>query len=138
MTKILIIGCGDVGYRVARQWRQRGHPVCGVVRSRERAEVLRAAGISPIEADLDDPGGSPALPADGAVVYYFAPPPPDGDGDPRLARAIDHMAGPPARLIYISTSGVYGDRRGQWVTEETPVSPASPAAAAGAGRPSRR
>lgn len=128
MTSVLIIGCGDVGCRVGRVWRGRRLPVRGLVRSAARAEALREAGISPIRADLDDDGALPALPADGAVLYYFAPPSPDEEGDPRLDRIIARIEGRPERVVYISTSGVYGDRRGQWVTEDTPVSPATPRA----------
>ena len=55
-----------------------------------------------------------------AVLYTC---PPDGPGDPRLQRFLTALPHPPARFVYISTTGVYGDCRGAVVTEETPVNP---------------
>jgi len=122
----LIIGCGDVGYRTALQWRRRGFPVSAVVRSIAGADRLRQAGILAQSSDLDEPDALGPVQADDAVVYYFAPPPPHGSGDPRLARFLDRIRGQHLRqLIYISTSGIYGDCRGEWVTEDTPANPAT-------------
>lgn len=115
-----------MGYRTAQQWRRRGFPVSALVRSVSSAERLRAAGILAQAVDLDDPGALGPVQAEDAVVYYFAPPPPHGGEDPRLAMFLDRVrASHPRQLIYISTSGVYGDCRGAWVTEDAPANPAT-------------
>jgi len=83
-TDMPIIGCGDIGERVARLERSEGHAVAGLVRSEKSARRLRAAGIQPITADLDSPASLNNLPVKDAVVYYFAPPPGKGVTDPRM------------------------------------------------------
>ena len=92
-----------------------------------------AAGLSrsPIESnkpfyrfDFDAPGPFPlVLPGNHAVLYTC---PPDGGTDQRLQQFLTALPATPARFVYISTTGVYGDCRGATVTEETPVNPGSP------------
>ncbi len=117
---MLIIGCGDVGRRYLRS----GTAVTGVVRSEASAGSLKQQGIEAMRVDLDqDP--LPPLPSRDDGVFYFAPPPVQGAADPRVARVLEAFRrdGPPRRLVYISTTGVYGDCRGEWVDEERPVNP---------------
>ncbi|MDY6979890.1 MAG: SDR family oxidoreductase [Pseudomonadota bacterium] len=121
--QVFIIGCGDVGTRVARLWQAAGVPVTGLARHGER---LTAAGITAYPADLDEPTSLTDLPVDQALVYYFAPPPRQGQSDPRMThflQALDQHGSRPARIVYISTSGVYGDRQGAIVTEHTDPNP---------------
>ena len=118
---VLIVGCGYIGRRVAALLQAQQCLVTAIVRSPESVVELKALGISGIRADLD--AGIPAVAAD--VIYYFAPPPRDGDQDTRMARflaAID-KARPPRRIVYISTSAVYGDCNGAWITEQQPLNP---------------
>jgi nucleoside-diphosphate-sugar epimerase len=125
VTDVLIIGCGDIGERVARLERSEGRSVAGLVRSQGSARRLRAAGIQPITADLDDPTSLNNFPIKDAVVYYFAPPPAAGVTDPRLEAFVASMTpfNLPKRIVLISTTGVYGDCRGEWVTEDRPPNP---------------
>jgi len=61
------------------------------------------------------------------AVLYFAPPQPEGDRDLRMQaflRLLDTRV-PPRRMVYISTSAVYGDCQGAWITESQPVNPAT-------------
>ena len=124
-TDVLIVGCGDIGARVAGLEHDAGRSVAGLVRTEESARRLRDAGIEPIRGDLDVPSSLGDLPIKDAVVYYFAPPPGKGVTDPRMQAFISVLAPPdmPARVILISTTGVYGDCRGEWVTEERPPNP---------------
>jgi len=124
-TDVLIIGCGDIGERVARLERSEGRAVAGLVRSEKSARRLRAAGIQPITGDLDAPASLNNLPVKDAVVYYFAPPPGEGVTDPRMEAFASAMIAPnlPQRVVLISTTGVYGDCRGEWVTEDRPPNP---------------
>lgn len=121
----IIIGCGYVGLRVAMAERARGNAVLAVTRNADQIERLRQAGIDARAADLDRPESLSGLPLAGAVVYYFAPPPAEGHSDPRLAaflNAIEADANPRA-VVLISTTGVYGDCAGDWVTEDRAPAP---------------
>jgi len=134
----LIIGCGDVGRRIAalcaKDWR-----VYGLVRSAGSLAKVRAAGAVPLAADA--PRRRPQDLA--ARVIHSAPPPPgerlEGGGDidrltrawtarllqrrptARLQQAVQRGAqpGPGRRVIYLSTTGVYGDRQGRLTDEAT-------------------
>lgn len=125
MHHVVIIGCGDIGQRVACQWLQRGAQVSALVRSTHSAQVLAAQGITPVTGDLDRPQELPALDLAGALLYYFVPPPPRGRRDERVRDFVSsHRARrAPARVVCISTSGVYGDHQGARVTEQTPPAP---------------
>lgn len=125
MKPILIIGCGDVGLRVARQHQADGHSVTALARSTRSAALQAAQGLQTIRGDLDDPATLHALPTENAQVYYFAPPPSTGDRDPRMTNFLNAISDQalPARVVLISTSGVYGDCQGAWVTEERPPQP---------------
>ena len=125
MKPIFIVGCGDIGLRVAHLWQARGVPVGALARSAATAARLRAAGVIPTPGDLDRPDSLCALPLVGAVVYYFAPPPPQGREDGRRRAFVAAMTMRPTRVVYIGTSGVYGDHGGDRVDEETAPSPAT-------------
>ncbi len=125
MDRVLIVGCGDIGLRVGKLARALGATVTGVVRSEAKAQWLRQQGLQVLQADLDDPQSLAALPCAGATVVYLAPPPGGGSRDSR-ARNFCAAVGPdqaPGKLVYVSTSGVYGDCGGALVTEQTPVNP---------------
>jgi nucleoside-diphosphate-sugar epimerase len=126
MPNILIIGCGDIGVRVAHLHRLRGDPVCALVRSMERAMHLEETQrIVTVPGNLDSLEALFKLPeaVTGKLVYYFAPPPGGGPWDTRMRNfcAAVGREKAPARVVYLSTSGVYGDCGGAWVTEATPV-----------------
>jgi nucleoside-diphosphate-sugar epimerase len=124
MLRILIVGCGDVGLRLARRLRGRAR-FLGLLRTPERAAELRAAGVMPIHADLDDRRSLRRLAGLADIVMHFAPPPGEGVTDPRTARmlaALNHSSLPRA-LVYVSTSGVYGDCAGARVEETRPARP---------------
>lgn len=121
---VLIIGCGYVGRRVAALEQQAGARVRAWVRSADSVARLAAAGIPAQALDLDALGQVPSAGAP-EDVYYFAPPPSKGREDPRLGAALQHLAqGPlPARVVLISTTGVYGDCQGAWINEDRPPQP---------------
>jgi nucleoside-diphosphate-sugar epimerase len=124
-ARYLVAGCGYTGTRLVRHLLHRG-PVVGLTRSEASAEQLEAQGIDAIVMDLDDVR-VPVPRAFGvpSVVYYLVPPPITGTADPRLARFLKLLPAPPARIIYLSTTGVYGDTGGGFVDESAPLNPVS-------------
>ncbi|EIC23964.1 SDR family oxidoreductase [Thiorhodovibrio frisius] len=127
MKRQIIIGCGYVGQLLLRRLgEQCAQPPIGVARQDATLTAIASAGGEPMQLDLDrDP--LDALPSDRALVFHFAPPPSEGAQDSRTARLIEHFGrhGHPGRLIYISTTGVYGDCAGAWVDESWPLHPAA-------------
>ncbi len=123
----LIAGCGDVGRRLARRLIARGERPVGLARTQRSADELGRVGIAPVASDLDRPIDEPPAAAADGTVFYLVPPPPEGaDDDPRLRhflRACEEAV--PRRLIYLSTSGVYGDCGGEWVAETREPAPVS-------------
>jgi nucleoside-diphosphate-sugar epimerase len=86
--------------------------------------ALRAAGVVPIVGNLDDRRSLRRLRAFGARVIHLAPPPETGRTDPRSAHLLAALRAR-GRLVYISTSGVYGDRGGAWLDETARPQPAN-------------
>lgn len=125
MRRLLIIGCGDVMRRVLPQLVLRWH-VLALVRRRD--PQLAALGITQIEGDLDRPDTLTRLAGIADAVIHSAPPPPQGAGDTRtrnLIATLQRGKSLPRQLIYISTSGVYGDCGGAWIDEDWPLNPIS-------------
>lgn len=76
--------------------------------------------------DLDDQAPGSYSDAAGSAMLYLAPPPREGDDDPRLGRWLAAMgSAPPERLVYASTSAVYGDCGGDWIDETRALAPQS-------------
>ena len=123
---LLIVGCGDVGLRVARllagRWR-----LVALTSSEERIAELRDAGVRPLRGDLDHPASLSRLAAFAVAVLHLAPPPASGTTDPRTAHLLAALARAPhpGRIVYVSTTGVYGDRGGARTPETAPLRPAS-------------
>lgn len=125
MSQILIVGCGYLGRRVARREREHGNPVVALVRSAESAAALTLPGVEVRRVDLDDASTLAGLPTQAVILYYFAPPPSSGRSDPRISRFLSAIGADamPARIVLVSTSGVYGDCHGEWVDESRPARP---------------
>jgi len=126
VKKILIVGCGGVGALVAKSWLKQQAKVYALARSAQAVTRLNQLGITPVEGDLDQPASLLELPAAGAWIYYFAPPPGQGVSDPRMCAfvvAMQMLSTPSAGIVYISTSGVYGDCQGDWVDENAEPAP---------------
>lgn len=122
---VFIVGCGDIGCRVARLESAAGLSVAGLARSAATARKLRSMGINVVTGDLDAPETLVSTPAQPFCLYYFAPPPAHGREDSRVRSLLQAlpMGGLPRRLVYISTSGVYGDCNGAWIDEDHPSDP---------------
>ncbi len=136
----LIVGCGYVGSRLARQQAAR-RPLRAVVRSGPSEAALQHAGIPTMRVDFDqasdpapvDPANSAPAPwasiaaaAQGSALVYLVPPAEHGGSstDLRLERFLVRL-GPaePTVFVYISTTGVYGDTSGATVDETAALAP---------------
>jgi len=131
--RILIVGCGDVGMRVARQLAGRVK-LLALTSTPARQAELRAAGITPLLGNLDHAATLTRLSGLATRVLHLAPPPSDKSRDwshdPRtlaLSRVLRLRSGVSA-LVYGSTSGVYGDCKGLKVNETRSVQPHTPRA----------
>ena len=125
--RVLIVGCGDVGLRVARLLPRRVN-VMALTSSSSRLQELRGHGITPLLGNLDSSTTLKRLAGLATHVVHLAPPPtenPAANTDPRsraLLRAL-RLRSPPQRIVYGSTSGVYGNCQGSFVDENRPVNP---------------
>lgn len=121
--RLLILGCGDVGMRLLPLLRERFR-VFAVTSTPARHAALRAAGAIPITADLDRPHTLARLGRLATSILHLAPPQPEGTTD-RRTRNLAAILPDGASLVYVSTTGVYGDCAGQWLDESHPVRPAN-------------
>ncbi|WP_159696038.1 SDR family oxidoreductase [Massilia sp. 9I] len=119
--RLLVVGCGDVGMRLLPLLAGRFR-LFALTSQRERCAELRAAGAVPVVADLDQPATLGRLRGLADWIVHLAPPQPEGSVD-RRTRHLVAALGKTARLVYVSTSGVYGDCGGELVHETRPVAP---------------
>jgi nucleoside-diphosphate-sugar epimerase len=126
MRTALIVGCGYTGLRLALRARALGWTVRGTAAQPASIAAIEAAGIAALPLALD--ADARPLDVDGELIYYLVPPQPQGDHDVRLERFLAALAGRPERIVYMSTTGVYGDHAGARVDEDTPPRDPSPRA----------
>ena len=121
---LLIVGCGDVGLRVAKLLRGR-YRLLALTSSLQRVAELREAGVVPLIGNLDDAATLGRLAGLADAVLHLAPPPTQGATDPRTAHLLQALArqGRVRRIVYGSTTGVYGDCGGAQFDETRAVNP---------------
>lgn len=132
--RVLIVGCGYVGFPLAVELAQQGHEVFGLQRSTSAAVALRAAGVKPLQADITQPDTLTKLPRDfDWVVNCVA----SGGGDANEYRQLYRqgmrnliawlmpISARRPRVVYTSSTGVYGQNDGSWVDETSPTEPAT-------------
>ncbi|HMV20183.1 MAG: NAD-dependent epimerase/dehydratase family protein [Betaproteobacteria bacterium] len=130
MQKVLIVGSGDVARR-ALPWLVGRYRVFALVRNPANAEIWRSGGAIPVLGDLDRPVTLRRLAGLADYVLHFAPPPGEGDRDSRsrrLAAVLARGRSLPRALVYVSTTGVYGDCGGAVIDETRPAAPRNPRA----------
>jgi len=127
VQKLLIVGCGDVARRTLP--RLLGHyRVFALLRDPTQFAYWRARGACPLLADLDRASSLRRIGGLADIVLHFAPPPERGTVDTRTRRLLAALARSqslPQRLVYISTSGVYGDCAGAHIDETRAPRPTS-------------
>ena len=99
-----------------------------LVRDPAKCAALRALHVQPLLGDLDDRNRLERISGLADAVLHFAPPPNNGIQDTRTHNLLSALSQgkPPKHLVYISTSGVYGDCGGAWVSETHPLKTTSP------------
>jgi len=125
MRRLLIVGCGDVALRAAPLLSRR-YRLYALSHTPERHPELRAHHITPIAGDLDDRRSLRRVAGLAHAVLHLAPPPGLGRRDRRTARllaALGRRGSLPRVVLYISTTGVYGDCRGERVPETRRLRP---------------
>ena len=138
MRRLLIIGCGDVALRAIPLLKKR-YRVFALVRDPAKCAALRALDVQPLLGDLDDRNSLARIAGLSDAVLHFAPPP---NASPLIKGGLGGFAfrdlrtrnllstlsqgKPPKHMVYISTSGVYGDCGGEWVSETHPLKTTSP------------
>jgi len=126
--RVAVLGAGYVGLALCRRLTD-AHDVVGVRRS--NLDAVRATGARAVRADITDPDALDAVPEVDALVFVAS----SGGRGAEAARRVyveglktviasfRERANPPERLVYTSSTGVYGDHGGDWVDETTPVEP---------------
>ena len=128
--RVAILGCGYVGLELARQLVD-DHAVVGVRRSESGVEAVEATGAEAVQADVTDPESLEAVPDADALVFAASSGGRGADAAREvyvegLQTAIETFGAredAPDRLVYTSSTGVYGDHDGEWVDESTPLDP---------------
>lgn len=124
----LIVGCGYLGRRVARRWVADSFSVAAVTRRPEGARELHQLGVSPIVADVTRPETFPALPAVDTLLYAVGYDRSSGasrravyvDG---LRTVLDAANDETGRVLFVSSTGVYGQSDGSVVDEDSTCRP---------------
>lgn len=127
-TSKLIVGCGYLGSRVAERWLEQGDEVFALTRSEQRAAEFRDQGLKPVVGDVTDPESLQNLPEVHTVLYAVGF---DRSAEPSkrevyvtgLRNVLAALAPDTQRLIYISSTGVYGQCDGDFVDESSPAEP---------------
>ncbi len=128
---VAILGCGYVGLELGRQLTDSGHDVVGVRRSADGVKAIEDSGFEGVRADVTDAESLSAIPDVDALVYAVSAGGRDSDAArdayvDGLQTTLSHFSArdsPPERVVYTSSTGVYGDRDGAWVDESTALEP---------------
>ncbi len=131
--RVLIVGCGYVGLPLGAELVRQGHEVFGLRRSALAETELKAAGITPLLADITRPETLAPLPRDFDWVVNCTASGGGGAEDYRKIylegnrNLMAWLAGSPLKkFIYTSSTSVYGQNDGSVVTEQSPVEPDAP------------
>lgn len=124
----LLFGCGYLGLRVARRWREAGDRVVAVTRSAATGQRFADEGLEPLVAEVTQPGSLRNLPAADTMLFAVGY---DRSAEPTIQQVyaegfrnvLDALPRETGRVIYISTTGVYGNAGGGGVDEQTPPAP---------------
>lgn len=126
----LIIGCGYLGRRVARHWTAQGDTVFALTRAPEHAEEFRHVGLTPIVGDVTDVASLTDLPLVDTMLIAVGLDRRTGHSQRDvyvggLENVLRQIQGHLPRIIYVSSTSVYGQNQGEWVDESSECQPDS-------------
>lgn len=126
-SSLYIIGLGDIGLRVARLATAMNLKVYGFSRGNKFPHDTTVSDAEFNYCDLDNPESLAELDLRNAPLLYCAPPPGGGKSDTRVANFLGRIkpGREPAKIIYISTTSVYGECGNETVTEERAPNPSN-------------
>ncbi len=129
-NRVLIVGCGDIGQRVAALGTSAAVKTYALSSSPAKYSNLRKLGLTVAGGNLDDLATLHRLAGIAHRVLHLASPPGQGWDDTRTAQLLSvlNQRKAPRQLVYASTTGVYGDKAGAVCTEATPPNPLTPRA----------
>ena len=131
-NNLWIIGCGDIGRRVARLYLKDFSKIAlkihALVSSNQSKRQCEELGLETIAVDLDAKESKKMLlnitkTIKNSSLFYFTPPPRVGREDTRFKYFLNALTSLPKRIVLISTTGVYGDSKGAWIDESFGVNP---------------
>lgn len=117
---VLILGCGFLGQVLAQRLAFAGVPVIGSARGEPQLGIIRTRGATALRLD-GDPSVIERLPL--PITRMLMAIPPDAHLDDALATRVAAWGLAPGKVLYVSSTSVYGDHGGALVVEETPVAP---------------
>ena len=132
--RVLIAGCGDLGLRVARllDLENSANHSWGLRRQPDLESTQDIPGLTWIACDLTEPSTLRDLPKDITHVLYTAAPNARTEADYRavyrdgLEHVLQAVTSPALqRVLFVSSTAVYGDQGAQWIDEDTPTAPKS-------------
>lgn len=128
--RVLIVGCGYLGSRVACRLRELGMDVHATTRSLERARLLSDQGISPLVFDVTEPDSAAPWPSFDVVLHAVGFDRRAGHSMRRvyvdgLRAVLDRLEGKAGRFVLASSTSVYGQEGGEWVDEHSETAPRS-------------
>jgi len=130
MSRVLIAGCGDIGSALGTRLLADGHDVFGL----RRSATALPTGMTALRMDLTSPTALDSLPDGIDVVFYIVTPDAYEDtayesafvcGTENLLLALSSDSAKPGRLVFVSSTSVYGQSLGEWVDETSPTDPRS-------------
>ena len=124
----LVIGCGYLGLRAARQWLKAGREVVALTRSSEHAKQFEELGITPIIGDVLNPETLQQLPAVETMLYAVGYDRSQPHSQRKvtvngLKNTLAEISARCERVLYISSTSVYGQGRGEWIDEASECNP---------------
>ena len=136
MPRVLIVGCGYLGMRIAQPYLARDTNVFALTRNSSTAVSLVENGVQPIVHNWDEVQDWPAIPETDFLFVCVSHAPVDGiEPTETHVRGLKNLwrqlVSPPKRLVYLSTTGVYAHcDDGRWIDESSPVEPNRPGSVA--------
>lgn len=125
---INIIGCGYIGKKIAQMLKSHNVTTQSYVHTERSAKDCRDMGLTVEQVDFDQASDSFSEIEKFAAssCIYLVPPPPSGQVDSRMTNFIQQLqqsANLPDKIVLISTTGIYGDCKGEWIDESFPANP---------------